>query len=203
MLITAIRQTSHGRMTIALDDGSEIKSTLGVVTDLRLYSGRELDAQDIEQLKQASERALTLEKALEMLSRRAMSRAELVKKLADKGVDEDTAEYCSTWLVEHSLIDEESYAAAVARHYAGKGYGAGRVRAELSRRGIARDLWDGALDAMPQNDDKIDKFISSRLHDPGDRDEVRKLSQALFRRGFSWDEIREAMERHRADIYED
>lgn len=203
MLITAIRQTSHGRMTIVLDDGSEIKSTLGVVTDLRLYSGRELDTQDIEQLKQASERALTLEKALEMLSRRAMSRAELVKKLADKGVDEDTAEYCGTWLVEHSLIDEESYAAAVARHYAGKGYGAGRVRAELSRRGIARDLWDGALDAMPQNDDKIDKFISSRLHDPEDRDEVRKLSQALFRRGFSWDEIREALERHRADIDED
>lgn len=203
MLITAIRQTSHGRMTIALDDGSEIKSTLGVVTDLRLYSGRELDAQDIEQLKQASERALTLEKALEMLSRRAMSRAELVKKLADKGVDEDTVEYCGTWLVEHSLIDEESYAAAVARHYAGKGYGAGRVRAELSRRGIARDLWDDALDAMQQNDDKIDKFISSRLHNPEDRDEVRKLSQALFRRGFSWDEIREALERHRADIYED
>lgn len=203
MLITAIRQTSHGRMTIVLDDGSEIKSTLGVVTDLRLYSGRELDEQDIEQLKQASVRALTLEKALEMLSRRALSRAELVKKLADKGVDEDTAEYCGTWLVEHSLIDEESYAAAVARHYAGKGYGAGRVRAELSRRGIARDLWDGALDAMPQNDDKIDKFISSRLHNPEDRDEVRKLSQALFRRGFSWDEIREALERHRADIYED
>lgn len=203
MLISALRQTSPGRITVVLDDGSEIRSTLGVITDMRLYSGRELDAQAVEQLRVDSMRALTRERALEMLSRRAMSRAELVKKLIDKGVDEDTAEYCGTWMEEHSLIDDESYAATVARHYAGKGYGAGRVRAELARRGISRELWDSALDAMPQNDDKIDKFISSRLHDINDRDEVRKLCQALFRRGYSWDEIREALERHKADIYED
>lgn len=203
MLIVALRQTSPGRITVVLDDGSEIKSTLGVITDMRLYSGRELDAQAVEQLRVDSMRALTRERALEMLSRRAMSRAELVKKLIDKGVDEATAEHCGAWMEEHSLIDDESYAATVARHYAGKGYGAGRVRAELARRGISRELWDSALDAMPQNDDKIDKFISSRLHDINDRDEVRKLSQALFRRGYSWDEIREALERHKADIYED
>lgn len=203
MLISALRQTSPGRITVVLDDGSEIKSTLGVITNMRLYSGRELDAQAVEQLRLDSMRALTRERALEMLSRRAMSRAELVKKLIDKGIDEDTAEYCGAWMEEHSLIDDESYAATVARHYAGKGYGAGRVRAELARRGIPRELWDSALDAMPQNDDKIDKFISSRLHDINDRDEVRKLSQALFRRGYSWDEIREALERHKADIYED
>ena len=79
------------------------------------------------------------------------------------------------------------------------------MRAELSRRGIERELWDGAIGAMPENEDKIDKFIASRLHDPEDRDEVRKLSNALYRRGYSWDEIRRALERHRAEaeIYED
>ena len=58
---------------------------------------------------------------------------------------------------------------------------------------------------MPENEDKIDKFIASLLHDPEDRDEVRKLSNALYRRGYSWDEIRRALERHRAEaeIYED
>ena len=34
---------------------------------------------------------------------------------------------------------------------------------------------------------KIDKFISSRLTDPEDRDQVRKVSAALFRRGYSWE----------------
>jgi regulatory protein len=203
MLISDIRQTSPGRMTVGLDNGSEIKTTLGVVTDLRLFSGRELDEEELETLKTASVRALARERAIEMLSRRSMSRAEMVKKLIEKGEDEDTAEYCADWLVEHSLIDDESYAAAVARHYAAKGYGAGRVRAELGRRGISRELWENALSSMPENDDKIDRFISARLTDPDDRDAVRKISQALFRRGYSWDEIRSALERHRAEIQED
>lgn len=203
MLISDIRQTSPGRMTVGLDNGSEIKTTLGVVTDLRLFSGRELDEEELETLKTASVRALARERAIEMLSRRSMSRAEMVKKLIEKGEDEDTAEYCADWLVEHSLIDDESYAAAVARHYAAKGYGAGRVRAELGHRGISRELWEDALSSMPENDDKIDRFISARLTDPDDRDAVRKISQALFRRGYSWDEIRSALERHRAEIQED
>lgn len=199
MRITDIHQTSPGRLTVILGDGTEVKSTLSVITDMRLYFGRELDTADIEELKTASIRALAREKALEYLSRRQMSCAELKKKLIDKGEDEDVADYCVQWLEEHSLIDDESYAAAVARHYSAKGYGAGRVRAELSRRGISRELWDGALDAMPESNDKIDRFITSRLKDPGDRDAVRKLSQALYRRGYSWDEIRHALERHKAD----
>lgn len=205
MLISDIRQTSPGRLTVRLEDGAEIKTTLGVVTDLRLYSGRELDASAVEELKTASVRALARERAIEMLSRRAMSRAEMRRKLIEKGEDEDTAEHVTAWLCDYALIDDESYAAVVARHYAAKGYGAGRVRAELSRRGIERELWDGAIGAMPENEDKIDKFIASRLHDPEDRDEVRKLSNALYRRGYSWDEIRRALERHRAEaeIYED
>lgn len=198
MQITDIHQTSPGRLTVTLAGGDEIKSTLGVVTDMRLYSGREMDPAAVSELKSASLRALARERALEYLSRRPMSCAELKKKLIEKGEDEDVAEYCVGWLSEHGLIDDESYAAAVARHYAAKGYGPGRVRTELSRRGIARELWDGALDAMPENVDKLDRFISSRLHDPDDRDEVRRVSQALFRRGYSWDEIRRALERHRA-----
>lgn len=206
MQITDIHQTSPGRLTVTLAGGDEIKSTLGVVTDMRLYSGREMDPAAVSELKSASLRALARERALEYLSRRPMSCAELKKKLIEKGEDEDVAEYCVGWLSEHGLIDDESYAAAVARHYAAKGYGPGRVRTELSRRGIARELWDGALDAMPENVDKLDRFISSRLHDPDDRDEVRRISQALFRRGYSWDEIRRALERHRAsadDFYEE
>lgn len=199
MRITDIHQTSPGRLTVILGDGTEVKSTLSVITDMRLYFGRELDTADIEELKTASIRALAREKALEYLSRRQMSCAELKKKLIDKGEDEDVADYCVQWLEEHSLIDDESYAAAVARHYSAKGYGAGRVRAELSRRGISRELWDSALDAMPESNDKIDRFITSRLKDPGDRDAVRKLSQALYRRGYSWDEIRHALEKHKAD----
>lgn len=195
MLITLIKQTSPGRLTVEFDSGTAVKTTLGVVTELRLHSGKELDEERSEEFLLLSHRSIAREKALEVLSKRPMSRLELYKKLLEKGEDEDTADYCVTWLADNGLINDESYAAAISRHYAAKGMGAGRIKTELSKRGISRELWDEALDAAPDNSDKIDKFISSRLKDPNDRAQVGRVSQALYRRGFSWEEIREALAR--------
>lgn len=199
MLITAIRQTAPGRFTVSLEDGTELKSTLATVTDLRLYSGRDLEAAEVEALRLSSARSLAREMALEILSRRPMSRQELKTKLLRKGESEDTAEYCATWLCENGLIDDESYASAVARHYAAKGYGQGRIRSELFRRGVERELWDNALNQMPDNSGKLDKFIAARLKDPEDREQVQKVTAALYRRGYTWEDIRAALARFHAE----
>ena len=195
MLVSALRQTSPGRVTVCFDDGTEIKSTLAVVTDMRLFSGKDLDEEQVKELKSSSLLSMARDRCIEMLSRRRMSRKELIDKLIKKGESEETAEFCADWLEEKGFLDDEGYAAAVARHYANKGYGAGRVRSELHRRGVERELWDEALDNMPSSDDKLDKLISSKLKDPDDREQVRKVSASLYRRGYSWDEIRSALRR--------
>ena len=201
-IVSALRQTSPGRVTVTLCGGEEIKTTLNVVTDLRLYAGRELDGEELKELRAASRSALARNRAMELLSRRPMSEKELIDKLIRKGEDEETAADCARWLRENGFLNDESYAAAVARHYAAKGYGPGRVRAELSRRGVDRELWDDTLEAMPENTDKLDRFISSRLTDPEDRDQIRKVSAALYRRGYSWEEIRSALGRFHAETEE-
>lgn len=198
MLITSIRQSSPGRLILSFEDGSELRSSLGVVTDMRLCSGRELDAEELEELRLCSAQALAREKALEYLSRRPMSAKELKTKLILKGQDEAIADHCVRWLSDRQLIDDESYAASLTRHYAARGYGPGRIRAELSRRGIDRELWDGALEQLPENNDKMDRFIAARLKDPEDREQLRKISAALYRRGYSWEDIRAGLERFRA-----
>ncbi|MDY4486882.1 MAG: regulatory protein RecX [Candidatus Limivicinus sp.] len=201
-IVSAMRQTSPGRVTVTLCGGEEIKTTLNVVTDLRLYAGRELDGEELKELRAASRSALARNRAMELLSRRPMSEKELIDKLIRKGEDEETAADCARWLRENGFLNDESYAAAVARHYAAKGYGPGRVRAELSRRGVDRELWDDTLEAIPENTDKLDRFIAARLTDPEDRDQVRKVSAALYRRGYSWEEIRSALRRFNAETEE-
>lgn len=201
-IVSALRQTSPGRVTVTLCGGEEIKTTLNVITDLRLYSGRELDGEELKELRAASASALARNRAMELLSRRPMSEKELVDKLIRKGEDQETAADCARWLREQGFLDDESYAAAVARHYAAKGYGPGRVRAELSRRGVDRELWDDTIQAMPENTDKLDRFIAARLTDPEDRDQIRKVSAALYRRGYSWEEIRSALRRFNAETEE-
>ena len=201
-IVSAMRQTSPGRVTVTLCGGEEIKTTLNVVTDLRLYSGRELDEEELKELYRASRSALARNRAMELLSRRPMSEKELVDKLIRKGEDEEAARDCARWLREEGFLNDESYAAAVARHYAAKGYGPGRVRAELSRRGVDRELWDGTIEAMPENRDRLDRFIAARLTDPEDREQIRKVSAALYRRGYSWEEIRSALGRFHAETEE-
>ncbi len=198
MLVSALRQTSPGRVTVCFDDGTEVKSTLAVVTDMRLFSGKELDEGQINELRSSSLLSMARDRCIEMLSRRRMSRKELVDKLIRKGESEETAEFCADWLEEKGFLDDENYAAAVARHYANKGYGAGRVRSELHRRGVERELWDEALDNMPSPDGKLNKLISAKLKDPDDKEQVRKVSASLYRRGYSWDEIRSALRRYNA-----
>ena len=193
--ISAIRQSSPGGFLVSFSDGEELRSTLAVVTDARLYVGMELDEEAFEELKKNSSKALGRDKALELLSRRSYSRRELRDKLLRRGMDEAEADDCVQWLCERGFLDESEYAGAVARHYAAKGYGPGRVRSELQRRGVGRELWDEKIAEIGGSEDKLDAYLARRLKDPSDRDEVRKIGAALFRRGFSWEEIRAALRR--------
>ena len=203
MLVSALKQTSPGRITVIFEDGTELRSSLGVVTDRRLFTGKDLDVDEITQLRELSLRSLARDRALEYLSRRPMSRKELRDKLLQKGEEEAVADYCVEWLTDQGFLNDERYAGMVVRHYAAKNYGAGRIRGELSRRGISRELWDAALREAPEPDDRIDKFIASRLRDPEDREQIQKVSNALYRRGYGWDQIREALRRYTDTIYEE
>ena len=202
MIIASIRQTAHERVIVTLEDGSEVVSTPGAVSELMLYSGKPITEEDLIRLKALTIRSLALEKAIDVLSRRRMSAKELRRKLTEKGMDAETAEYCVSRLQSLGYIDDEAYAAAVVRHYSGKGYGQSRIRAELAHRGVDRDYWETALEEMPENTEKIDRFIETHLTDPDDRDQVRKVSAALYRRGYSWDEIRAAIRRYSSEFEE-
>ena len=195
MIVSALKKTSPDRILVEFEGGESLRSTLAAVTDARLYVGMELDEEAFAALRQSSTRGLERQKALELLSRRPHSRKELKDKLLRRGVGEDDAEDCIDWLCEHGFLDDGEYAGAVARHYTAKGYGAGRVKSELQRRGIDRELAAEALSDLPDNTGKIDAFLARRLGDPNDREAVRKVSAALFRRGFSWEEIRAALRR--------
>ena len=141
------------------------------------------------------------QKALSLLDRRDYSRAELLRKLAEKGFDDTAAARAVDRLVELGFVDDARYAPIVVRHYAAKGYGAQRIRGELQRRGIPKELWDGALAEMPAQNETVDRLLRARLRgaDLSDRDALRKATDALRRKGYGWDEITAAVERLHAE----
>ena len=203
MIVSALKKTSSDKILVEFEGGESLRSTLAAVTDARLYVGMELDEDAFAALKRSSSRGLERQKALELLSRRPHSRRELKDKLLRRGVSEEDAEDCVQWLSDRGFLDDEEYAGAVARHYAAKGYGAGRLRSELQRRGIDRELAADTLSDLPDNAGKIDAFLARKLTNVNDREAVRKVSAALFRRGFSWEEIRAALRRFDSSIEEE
>lgn len=135
-------------------------------------------------------------RALRILERRDVSRKELIDKLTDKGETPEDAGTVADWLVGLGVIDDERYAAMVVRHYAAKGYGKSRIQQELYRHGIEKELWEDALEQLPDQEDTIDRLLRSRLKSTTpDRAELKKATDALLRRGFSWAEIHAAKDR--------
>ena len=129
-------------------------------------------------------------RALRLLEMRDYSRKELMLKLTQKGEPLEDAEAVADRMVELGVIDDERYSRMLVRHYAGKGYGACRIKQELYRHGIHTDLWEEAMEEMPSQEEQMDKLFRSKLRssDP-DRAEIKKATDAMLRRGFSWSEI--------------
>ena len=138
--------------------------------------------------------------ALEYL-KRPHSEKELRDKLAQKGASAADIDTVTELCVNYGFVDDAEYAGMICRHYAAMGYGPGRVRTELQRRGVPKELWDQALEELPEGTDTIDRLLAQKLRgrDPSDRKEREKAAAALFRRGYSWDAIRAAMARYGAE----
>ena len=107
-------------------------------------------------------------------------------------------------LLDLGVLDERAYAAMVARHYAAKGYGRKRVEAELHRRELPRELWEEALEELPDSGEQLDELVRRRLGaSPMDRQGLNKLMGSLLRRGYSWEEVRASIARNRIDPPDD
>ena len=139
-------------------------------------------------------------KALNLLNRRDMSVKEFTDKMTDKGISPADADEAAQWLLDMRALDDERYAGLITRHYSAKGYGKRRIQQELYRRGVPKDLWEDALAEMPEVDDKLDILLRSKLKSSSpDRAELKKATDALSRRGYSWSEITAAVERFKTD----
>lgn len=135
-----------------------------------------------------------LDAAARQLSYRALSAAALRDKLIEKGHSEDAADYAVAWLIERRLLDDAAYAESVVRSYARRGYGAARIRQELTRRGVDRGTAEAALLGYAPEPAQLRALLDKRLRgDVSDRKEIDKAVAALQRRGFSWQAIRDAL----------
>ena len=181
-----------------------MKITEQELLDFGLRSGDELDEEALGRLKEAAGVSNTRAAAADLIGKRAMSRRDLERKLREKGASEAEARYAAEWLEAIGALNDAEYAAALVRHYSGMGYGPARVREKLYEKGVPRELWEDALEELPEESGQVDAFLRRKLRGRiPDEKEKRRLTNALLRRGFPWGEVRDAWRRMGEGVQED
>ena len=209
-----------------LDDASIVRVGEGDVVSLGLYAGKELSGAEGEALMAAGERSKLMERAVGLLAQRPMSRRELLDRLcapprqkrekypydklddgpgpellqAQREALRERAEGVADRLEDLGLLNDGEYARTVVRHYAAKGYGPRKLRDELYRRGVPREFWEEAMEEREPDEGQIDKLVRQKLRDAEPtRENLKKVSDWLARRGYGWEEISAALKRYREE----
>ena len=206
MRIDRIEASKHkrGRVLVFLEDGACLKITEQELLDFGLRAGDELDKPTLDRLKEAAGVSNVKATAADLIGKRAMSRRDLERKLQEKGASEAEARYAAEWLEAIGAINDADYAALLVRHCAQLGYGPARIRDKLYEKGVPRELWEDALDTLPDQSEDVDRFLRSRLRGGlTDEKEKKRLTDALLRRGFSWGDVRAAWNRLGSETWED
>ncbi|MDI3490903.1 MAG: regulatory protein [Thauera sp.] len=134
------------------------------------------------------------ERALRHLARRDHSRAELARKLAAHG-EADEIEAVIARMSELGLQSDSRFAEAFVRGKAAR-FGASRLRNELARRGIERELIDEAIagECTESEIERARSVLHGRFREaPADAREWARQARFLQTRGFAPDLIRKLL----------
>jgi len=161
-----------------------------------------MESKDTADLPETPEQSRSKVRAIRILGSRQLSSREMEKRLVGKGESEDTARDTVKWLEDIGAVDDAEYAKAIVSHYSSKGYGLARIKDELFKRGIPRDMWDDALTCIEDSDsdEAICRFLEKKLRGSRDKDDLRRVMEALCRRGFSYEDARAAVSRYLESI---
>ena len=147
------------------------------------------------------EKALSV--AAAVLNFKNRSSRKLYDRLLEKGIEPEDAEYAIERLRGFGYLDDGEYARGILRTCEAKGWGRERIRRKMQEEKLTEDLIEQVLEGYVLNEDRLDGFIAAQGCDLSDPKQRKKLSDKLYRRGYSWEEIGAALRRCRTDVYED
>ena len=203
MTVSKIEPSRHvkGRVLLFFESGECWNATEQEVLAFSLYPGRTLSGEEARALEKACGRSKARAQAAEMIGRQALSKKELEKRLVRKGSSAEDAAAAADWLEDIGALDDGNYARTVARHYAAAGYGPAKVRDELYRRGVPRELWDAAIEEECGDPTAaIERYAAAKLRGKrADEAALRRIAGGLRRRGFRWEDIKPVLDRMRGE----
>ena len=196
--VTEVR-AFRGVARLSFDDAAPLKVRLKHFKALPLAAGDDVDVEEYSMRVAQAQRADVYEAALGSLDLCARTRQELRRSLLARGYVPAAVEATLDRLAESGLIDDRRYAERAVEVSAARPVGAYAVRRKLRAKGISEEDAERALDMLDDAQQAgaaqaAARGLLRRYASLPSREGRAKLSQALARRGFSWDAVRAAVD---------
>ena len=201
MTITAIEPRRRQMCALFIDGEYVMNLDAQTLIENRFDVGREIDDDELKEIIEKSNERRAKDKALWLISYRSHSKKELFDKLR-RDFDEASAQKAVDRMQELGLINDGEFAKAYARKLVyGKKMSLKAAELELRRKGIdnitaEQVLSDLEYDAQTQ----IIEFISKKYRNIEDEKVRRRAVAALQRKGYGWDDIKQAIESMSGDF---
>lgn len=202
--ITKQKKNSE-RVNIFLDNEYAFSLEEVDVLKFKLKIGMSLDEKEIEKLSLESNLSKAMKKAMDMLSRKPVTKKELENKLKDKGYDESVISVAVQELTELGYLNDYDYATLYLDYATEKCYGKKKIVYELTRKGVDPDIIYDVLDIhyKPTVEELSDMIFSKYGSvDCSDLKIKQRIMRFFVSRGFGFDEANDAI-KHYANMQND
>lgn len=201
MRITGLHSQSRRssrRVSVYIDGIFAFGLAQETVQALGLAEGMDVERSELDRICREDQLHHARNYAYLLLSYKARTSAELKGRLIRKGFSPDVVQATLARLAELGLVNDEQFARQFTEDRVNVGHkGTWRVRAELRKRGVAREQIDQAIAAAPDETAAAREVVlkfrarNKRLEPDVLR---RRLYGFLARRGFSVDTIRQVLD---------
>ena len=188
-----------GRYFLKLHNGSVLRLYRQTVEDFSLFPGKEISEEELENLRESAGKMSAKMRAVRIVSASNVSVSDLQHRLEQKGETPKDAETAVRWMQELSLLDDWETARQIVSRCISRGYGRNRAKQALYEKHIPKEYWEEVLNDYPEQQEKMIVFLKQRVSDPKDEKSKRRAVDALMRRGYSWSDIRRALDKLQID----
>lgn len=197
--ITDIRER-RGKARVFIDGEFWAELDAGTVIERGLREGVALSDEELGEVRMAGERALAMNRALNLLGYRARSSGEVRQRLRRSEYAEETVETVIARLKEIGYLDDEQYARDLAREKSRK-YGPRRVYGDLRKGGLDEAAaWNVVEDEFAGRSEAAEAFeAAARRYNTveGSVAQARRVYGFLMRRGYSAEVCAEVASKYR------
>ncbi len=196
MKITSIKQQAKNpeRVSVFVDGKYSFSLSLDELVTQKIKKDEELSKADVKRLKKISADGKLRGRALEWLLNRPHSTREFKDYMYRKKAEEDLTQQLIDEFSERGYLDNAKFASWFVELQARRAKSNPAIKAELFKKGISREVVEQVIEQSEDDETKrLQALISKKIKSSRYKNDKTKLMQYLTSQGFSYSQVKEAL----------